>query len=63
MLGGIIVIIMGVAMAILGPTVGVIVSKRDASGRRRSARVTGNAAAGIGVCIAIYGIYLTVTAG
>lgn len=61
MIGSIIVIIVGLIIAIAGPTTGAIVSRRDASGRRRSARVAGNTAAGIGVLIVVYGIYLTAT--
>ncbi len=61
MVGGIIVIVVGLLIAIAGPTTGVIVSRRDDSGRTRSARVAGNTAAGIGVLIALYGVYLVAT--
>jgi len=58
MVGGIITIIIGALIAILGPVAGVTISRRDPSGQRKSAKVTGGAAAAIGVMIIIYGIYL-----
>ncbi|WP_428261689.1 hypothetical protein [Haliangium sp.] len=58
MIGGIITIVLGLVIAIAGPVTGVIISRRDASGRRRSAKVVGGSAAGIGVLIIIYGVYL-----
>lgn len=61
MVGGIIIIVIGLAIVIAGPVTGVVVSRRDPSGRRRSAKVVGNSAAGIGVLIIIYGIYLVVS--
>ena len=61
MVGGIITIVLGLAIAIAGPTIGVTVSRRGQGGRGRSAKVFGNTAAGIGVLIAIYGIYQLAT--
>jgi len=60
MVGGIITIVLGLVIAIAGPTAGVIVSRRE-GGRSRSARVAGNSAIGIGVFIIIYGIYQVAT--
>jgi hypothetical protein len=61
MVGGIILIVIGLIMMIAGPTTGIIVSRRDDTGRRHSAKVVGNSAAGIGVLIMIYGIYVAAT--
>lgn len=61
MVGGIIVIVVGLIIAIAGPVAGVTISRRDERGRGRSAKVFGNSAAGIGVLIIIYGIYLVAT--
>ena len=61
MVGGIITIVLGLVIAIAGPTAGVIVSRRGERGRTRSARVAGNSAIGIGVLIIIFGIYQVAT--
>ena len=55
---GIVLIVFGALIAIVGPIIGVTVTKG-----RASAKVTGGGAAVIGVMVLVYGIYLAATAG